>query len=1047
MMDWYLWMATDGTFRWAAAEVAEQPDFNWNYDGNAIGYRESPDGTAQFPAYTYAADNDTGQYRVGANNEGFSAAGVLRWDYNTSRMRLQPGYLLDFGGHGTIGGSPAGITINTDLIVDGDISFSGGLTFSEEFLAIDGTEVFPAYSFASTPNTGMYLQSPGVLSFTAGAQKRLGISTVNITAFVPLLLPSGTQAAPSLAFEADPNSGLFSPGIGQLAIANDNVALVVFGDDNVTFGAAHRVGWSSVASALATQDVVLLREAADILALGAGDSFHIPSGGLGVGVVNTTPGTIAASVSVNSPIGQFGSLGTTPIDGSNVAGTIPDEKLSPNVLTHPAGYPGGTTTFLRADGTFVIVPISGGVPGLHALTHLVGGTDPINVLSLVGYPGGTTAFLRADGTFAVPPGSTGGAPGAHAASHYEGGADAITGSLTPYRVTLAEHLVFTLAGGPLFIAPSMVFQIGGTAHGYMHASGGFSWGTNVDPGIGNLRVGKTIVSGEGARIMGQMNYAIGGPALELGYWLGTAQVQGYDRTGAAYIPLRFAGSAIQFNSAGAVMGNMFGTGGFAWGPSFGDPGAMNIAAQSILLTGMLRAQGQTVPLGATGPGVEIMADGQTTYVHAYNRTTSNYSPLLHYASVHGFLTAGATRMYIHATGGVAIGPSAGGLDYGAGVLFAESALRSPQLVTTLVSTADPANYLRLAGGSSAGDSAWINLWGDTSGNAGLLQISAGPGGGPIYFYTRGTDLRGQISGPGGFLWGAGAPDPGVNNMYVVGNVRAGSINVASTITSNMVGAILTAGNGGTVHQHIDLGNASGVCRFGIENSGGQGLLSGSLPYSGILMTSGAYALEFGTAYVSRMRIQGDGAVYIAGPVGIKTLPDANFALKVHHATDGVPTAYFGNAAANPLGVLFYHAADPNGGGNAFWTCQAGASVNKAKMAANGGLHGFFVYNTDLSDASMKTVIEECGSYREAFRRLHIVRGRYKDAIDDVNHDMVVAQEVEKVFPDLVTWFDEPKKIKGVRTHELMMRAFKVIQELDDDCTELRAQISQLKGKQ
>jgi hypothetical protein len=68
---------------------------------------------------------------------------------------------------------------------------------------------------------------------------------------------------------------------------------------------------------------------------------------------------------------------------------------------------------------------SGGVlvPGPHAATHASAGSDPLNVATLAGYPGGTTTFLRADGTFAAPAAGT---PGAHHASHETGGSDALT---------------------------------------------------------------------------------------------------------------------------------------------------------------------------------------------------------------------------------------------------------------------------------------------------------------------------------------------------------------------------------------------------------------------------------------------------------------------------------------------------------------------------------------------------------------------------------------------------------------------------------------------
>lgn len=41
-------------------------------------------------------------------------------------------------------------------------------------------------------------------------------------------------------------------------------------------------------------------------------------------------------------------------------------------------------------------------PTAHAASHSSGGGDPITVTNLAGFPGGSTDFLRADGTFAAP---------------------------------------------------------------------------------------------------------------------------------------------------------------------------------------------------------------------------------------------------------------------------------------------------------------------------------------------------------------------------------------------------------------------------------------------------------------------------------------------------------------------------------------------------------------------------------------------------------------------------------------------------------------------
>ena len=50
-------------------------------------------------------------------------------------------------------------------------------------------------------------------------------------------------------------------------------------------------------------------------------------------------------------------------------------------------------------------------PTAHAPTHAAAGADPVTITALAGFPGGTTRFLRADGTFAATLGGGGGGGG------------------------------------------------------------------------------------------------------------------------------------------------------------------------------------------------------------------------------------------------------------------------------------------------------------------------------------------------------------------------------------------------------------------------------------------------------------------------------------------------------------------------------------------------------------------------------------------------------------------------------------------------------------
>jgi hypothetical protein len=85
-----------------------------------------------------------------------------------------------------------------------------------------------------------------------------------------------------------------------------------------------------------------------------------------------------------------------------------------SLQAHATTPVGGGLTQDQADARYA--------PLVHAARHGSGGADPVTVTALAGFPGGTTTFLRADGTFAA---ASAGAP-AHHASHETGGADALT---------------------------------------------------------------------------------------------------------------------------------------------------------------------------------------------------------------------------------------------------------------------------------------------------------------------------------------------------------------------------------------------------------------------------------------------------------------------------------------------------------------------------------------------------------------------------------------------------------------------------------------------
>jgi len=88
-------------------------------------------------------------------------------------------------------------------------------------------------------------------------------------------------------------------------------------------------------------------------------------------------------------------------------GTVTDPRL--HAPTHAVG---GTdpVTLAQSQVTNLTTDLAGKAALIHAPTHSDLGTDPVTITNLAGFPGGTTAFLRADKTFAVPSGGSSDAP-------------------------------------------------------------------------------------------------------------------------------------------------------------------------------------------------------------------------------------------------------------------------------------------------------------------------------------------------------------------------------------------------------------------------------------------------------------------------------------------------------------------------------------------------------------------------------------------------------------------------------------------------------------
>jgi hypothetical protein len=123
--------------------------------------------------------------------------------------------------------SPAGSvkigTGTTALVVEGDTIITGivtATTFSGDISLSNGSESAPSIKFSSSSTTGIY--SPGTNQFgiaTNGVARITIDASGNVVIANTLQVPLGSASAPSLFF--DGGTGIYSPGADQVAVATN----------------------------------------------------------------------------------------------------------------------------------------------------------------------------------------------------------------------------------------------------------------------------------------------------------------------------------------------------------------------------------------------------------------------------------------------------------------------------------------------------------------------------------------------------------------------------------------------------------------------------------------------------------------------------------------------------------------------------------------------------------------------------------------------------------------------------------------------------------
>lgn len=179
-------------------------------------------GTAGAPVYSRDADTNTGMYFPAADQIGFSTGGSLRVTVSNTALTLAAGVAFMFP-NGTAAApvlAPASDT-NTGIFFPAEdtVGVSAGgtqrvtitgsaITSAVALRGPNGTVTAPAYAPSGDTNTGLFFPAADVMAVAAGGVERLRFTTSAVASALPLTVPNGTEAAPSVR-GAEANTGLY----------------------------------------------------------------------------------------------------------------------------------------------------------------------------------------------------------------------------------------------------------------------------------------------------------------------------------------------------------------------------------------------------------------------------------------------------------------------------------------------------------------------------------------------------------------------------------------------------------------------------------------------------------------------------------------------------------------------------------------------------------------------------------------------------------------------------------------------------------------------
>jgi len=305
-----------------------------------------------------------------------------------------------------------------------------------------------------------------------------------------------------------------------------------------------------------------------------------------------------------------------------------------------------------------------------------------------------------------------------------------------------------------------------------------------------------------------------------------------------------------------------------------------------------------------------------------------------------------------------------------------------------------------------------------------------------------------------------------NYIYEVGGAEkmridsSGNVGIGTDSPTKKLHVVETSGypiarfqeDGASLYSKLDVENANSTAAVVVMGTGGGSVGNSAWANNAVFGTISNANVVLLQNDTERMRID------TSGNVGIGTT-DTTVA-KTHivesESRDCLRLTNTRNPSSSaPYVATFGFNYQPNNGTSTFLACQDdldGSPTNRLVILSNGGIANYQSNDSNLSDARLKTDIQDAPNALDIINNLKVRTFKYHDQTDEKIHTGLIAQETETVDLSLVNqdgWADKApdgeEPYKSIYNTDLMFKMLKAMQEQQEQIEALKAEVDKLKG--